>query len=142
MVDLDTKNIVDVLLYRAINQAEKRIFTFLQDGEAEAGWLTYQELDRWARAIASALQSHHRQGERALLLYPSGLDFIAAFFGCEGNRLGFFDDLVDAHGQVVDLLIIRAHADKHQLFGDRDHMPVTKLDSLFNHLLGDIDAEH
>ncbi len=75
-------NLVDLLIYRAIHQAEQRAFTFLQDGETEAGWLTYQELDRQARAIASALQSCHRQGERALLLYPSGLDFIAAFFGC------------------------------------------------------------
>ncbi len=82
MLQLKLENIVDLLLYRAINQPEQRAFTFLKDGETEADWLTYQELDRQARAIASALQSCHRQGERALLLYPSGLEFIAAFFGC------------------------------------------------------------
>ena len=38
------------------------------------------ELDQQARAIAAGLQSW--QGERALLLYPSGLEFIKAFFGC------------------------------------------------------------
>ena len=43
---------------------------------------TYAELDRRARAIAAWLQSLGLQGERALLLYPAGLDFIAAFFGC------------------------------------------------------------
>ena len=38
------------------------------------------ELDERARAVAVALD----EGEslRALLLYPPGLDFVAAFFGC------------------------------------------------------------
>ena len=34
------------------------------------------------RAIAASLQAMEMGGERALLLYPSGLDFVAAFFGC------------------------------------------------------------
>ena len=72
--------LVDLLHYRAKYQPEKKAYIFLQDGETESGSLTYGELDRKARAIASQLQSW--QGERALLLYPSGLDFITAFFGC------------------------------------------------------------
>src|SRR5262249_44908330 len=44
--------------------------------------LTYAELDRRARAIASWLQEAGARGERALLLYQPGLDYIAAFFGC------------------------------------------------------------
>jgi len=43
---------------------------------------TYAQLDQRARAIASALQDLGAAGERALLLYPAGLDYIAAFFGC------------------------------------------------------------
>src|SRR5690606_14263887 len=38
--------------------------------------------DRQARAIAARLQDLKMTGERALLLYPSGLDFVAALFGC------------------------------------------------------------
>ncbi len=34
------------------------------------------------RAIAAHLQALGMEGERALLLYPPGLDFIAGFFGC------------------------------------------------------------
>jgi acyl-CoA synthetase (AMP-forming)/AMP-acid ligase II len=52
------------------------------DGETEKGTLTYGELDRNARAIAAALRSRGLAGEQALLLYPPGLDYIAAFFGC------------------------------------------------------------
>jgi acyl-CoA synthetase (AMP-forming)/AMP-acid ligase II len=73
---------VDLLSYRAQNQSDKTAYTFLQDGETEAGRLTYKELDRLARAIAKQLQSLDATGSRALLLYPPGLEFIAAFFGC------------------------------------------------------------
>jgi phthiocerol/phenolphthiocerol synthesis type-I polyketide synthase C len=44
--------------------------------------LTYHELDIKARAIASTLQQQGAAGERVLVLCPSGLDFIAGFFGC------------------------------------------------------------
>ena len=52
------------------------------DGEREEVHLTYAQLDEKARAIAAWLQEMDAEGERALLLYPSGLDFIAAFFAC------------------------------------------------------------
>ncbi|MEW6737400.1 MAG: condensation domain-containing protein, partial [Acidobacteriota bacterium] len=67
---------------RAETQPEQLAYIFLQDGEKEERRLTYHELDRQARAIAALLQSYHARGERALLLYPPGLEFIAAFFGC------------------------------------------------------------
>jgi len=73
---------VDILRWRAAEQPDRRAYIFLADGETEGGYLTYGELDRQARAIAGWLQSHNAKGERALLLYPPGLDFIAAFFGC------------------------------------------------------------
>jgi acyl-CoA synthetase (AMP-forming)/AMP-acid ligase II len=78
----DFSTLVDLLSYRAQHQPDQTGYIFLQDGETEAGRLTYQELDRQARAIASKLQSLNATGSRALLLYPPGLEFIAAFFGC------------------------------------------------------------
>ena len=73
-------SLVGLLRYRALYQSEQLAFTFLQD-EAEASW-NYRELDRRSRAIAAQLQALGASGERALLLYPSGLDYLAAFFGC------------------------------------------------------------
>jgi amino acid adenylation domain-containing protein len=73
---------VDLLHYRAVQQPDRIAFTFLPDGETAAHRLTYQELDRSARAIAAQLQALGLSGERALLLYPPGLDYLAAFFGC------------------------------------------------------------
>jgi len=77
-----TNHFVDRLRYWAEHITDKRAFSYLVDGEDEALDLTFGELDRQARAIAAHLQSMNLQGERALLLYPPGLDFITAFFGC------------------------------------------------------------
>ncbi len=75
-------NLVELLLHRARCQPEDTAFTYLVDGENEQVHLTYRNLDRQARAIGAWLEDHDLVGERALLLYPAGLDFIAAFFGC------------------------------------------------------------
>ncbi|WP_424102164.1 AMP-binding protein [Moorena producens] len=73
-------SLVDVLGNRAQAMPNQIAYIFLENGETESQSLTYSELDAKARAIAAHLQS--MQGERALLLYPSGLEFITAFMGC------------------------------------------------------------
>ncbi|MEB3357149.1 MAG: fatty acyl-AMP ligase [Synechococcales bacterium] len=78
----DCATLVDLLQGRAKDQPDRLAYTFLQDGETETGQLTYHNLDRQARAIATQLQSLNAAGSRALLIYPPGLEFIAAFFGC------------------------------------------------------------
>ncbi|HEX8282700.1 MAG TPA: fatty acyl-AMP ligase [Pyrinomonadaceae bacterium] len=72
---------VEVLRWRALRQPERPIFTFLSDGKETEGSFDYAELDGRARAIAAALQAAGLRGERALLLYPPGLEYVAAFFG-------------------------------------------------------------
>ncbi|MGB9181613.1 MAG: amino acid adenylation domain-containing protein, partial [Pyrinomonadaceae bacterium] len=57
-------------------------YTFLVDGEAAEVCLTYRELDQQARSVAAWLQSFKATGEHVLLLYPPGLEYIIAFFGC------------------------------------------------------------
>ncbi|MEH2169755.1 MAG: amino acid adenylation domain-containing protein [Nostoc sp.] len=76
-------SLVELLHWRALLKPEQKAYSFLLDGEVEASYLTYGELDRQARSIAALLQSYGiKSGERGLLLYPPGLEFIAAFFGC------------------------------------------------------------
>lgn len=75
-----SKSLLDIAKYRGQYQPDKLAYIFLQNGETESGRLTFGDLDRQAKAIAAQLQSW--QGERALLLYHSGLEFITAFFGC------------------------------------------------------------
>ncbi|HBB30629.1 MAG TPA: AMP-dependent synthetase [Cyanobacteria bacterium UBA8803] len=78
----DFSTSVGMLRYRAIHQPDQLAFTFLPDGETEGDRLTYGEMDRLSRAVAAKLQALGLSGERALLLYPPGLDYLAAFFGC------------------------------------------------------------
>lgn len=72
----------DILSWRARHEAERTSHIFLADKEGEELRVTYAELDRRARAVAAALQGIGQRGDRVLLLYPAGLDFIAGFFGC------------------------------------------------------------
>src|SRR5262245_60799309 len=74
--------LVELLRLRAAQDPGRTAFVFLADADTVKATLTYSELDRQARAIAVLLQSRGLCGERALLLYPPGLDYIAAFFGC------------------------------------------------------------
>ena len=74
--------IVDLLQFRASKEPRRRAHTFLKDGFREQNHLTYRELEVRARAIAASLQGASSPGDRALLLYPPGLDFVEAFLGC------------------------------------------------------------
>jgi amino acid adenylation domain-containing protein len=73
---------VELLRSRADRESGRVAYNFAGDGELVEVQMTYAELDRQARAIAALLQSLGAQGERALLLYPHGPDYVAAFFGC------------------------------------------------------------
>ena len=74
--------LVDVLRNRAMEQPHQTIYNFLVDGETEEISLTYQQLEQKAKAIATYLQSVCSPQDRVLLLFPAGLDYITAFFGC------------------------------------------------------------
>ncbi|MEB3282200.1 MAG: AMP-binding protein [Lyngbya sp.] len=74
--------LVDLLNYRSEHQPNHTAYIFLEEGETESCKLTYQQLDQQAKAIAVSLQSLAQPGERALMLYPPGIEFLPAFFGC------------------------------------------------------------
>lgn len=82
LAQLELATFVDILRWRALHQPERQAYIFLSDGEQEQEVFTYQQLDVQARLIAATLQKHIAIGDRALLLYPPGLDYIAAFLGC------------------------------------------------------------
>ena len=75
-------NLVELVRHRAKFQPDHVALVYLLDGENEQIQLTYGELDRQARAIGAWLESLDLVGQKALLLYPPGLEFVAAFFGC------------------------------------------------------------
>jgi acyl-CoA synthetase (AMP-forming)/AMP-acid ligase II len=75
-------SLVHLLMARANQQPNQIAYTFLLDGEDRSISISYGELDRRARELGSLLQGLKLTGERAILMYPSGLEFIIAFLGC------------------------------------------------------------
>jgi amino acid adenylation domain-containing protein len=73
---------IDVVRERAGRLGERCAFTFLGDGENVSERLSYAAVDAKARSVAAELQERGAAGERVLLLYPPGLDFVTAFLGC------------------------------------------------------------
>lgn len=73
---------VDILQSLAAERPDTKAFGYLRDGEGDEEKLCYAELDRSARSIAATLRRLGAEGQRVLLLYPPGLEFIPAFLGC------------------------------------------------------------
>ncbi|HXO19478.1 MAG TPA: amino acid adenylation domain-containing protein, partial [Thermoanaerobaculia bacterium] len=82
VVTAGCSSFVELLRARAAAELPGSGYRFLADGEVEEESLSFAELDRRARAVAATLQRLAGTGERALLLYPPGLQFLVAFFGC------------------------------------------------------------
>lgn len=81
-MDNQPSTLNELLALRASRQPGRQAYTYLVDGDVEKVSWNYAELELRARAVAARLQQMGAGGERVLLLYPPGLDFIAAFFGC------------------------------------------------------------
>ena len=79
---LDCSTFLDVLESRAAGHPDDGAYTFLPDGEGQEQSANYRQVERRAKAIAAALQSLGAEGGRALLLYPPGLEYVAAVLGC------------------------------------------------------------
>lgn len=75
-------SLVELLQYRAENQGTQLAFSFLEDGEKKEISITYAELHERACVIASNLLTISAPGDRVLLLYHPGIEYIAAFMGC------------------------------------------------------------
>lgn len=78
----DSVTLIDALLRQQRVMPSKIAFRFLADGESESGRLTYDELFRRAATVAAGLQKRGMFGQRVMLVFDSGLDFVIALWGC------------------------------------------------------------
>ncbi|KQM47507.1 non-ribosomal peptide synthetase [Pseudomonas sp. Leaf15] len=76
------RTLVQSLQHRAAQTPDQVALRFLAESAADSVVLSYRDLDQRARTIAAALQANAALGDRAVLLFPSGPDYVAAFFGC------------------------------------------------------------
>jgi len=82
MRNIEYNTIVKVLKERALNQPDSKAYIFIADGEFKEETITYGELDKMARSKAAYLQKFVSKGDRVLMFYPTGLEFVATLYAC------------------------------------------------------------
>ena len=77
-------SLVDITMQNGVALANEPVYTFLNNGVDEQCNITFSQLDNSARIIAANLQTNYaiHKGDRVVLLFCPGLDFIEAFLGC------------------------------------------------------------
>ncbi|EAZ92699.1 AMP-binding protein [Crocosphaera chwakensis] len=76
------KTLGQVLTHWSQIQPEHKAYTMLDNNGVEESHITYGELHSQAKKIAQTLLGSGLQSRNVILLYPPGIDFIIAFFGC------------------------------------------------------------
>lgn len=76
------RSLVALLARRAADHADDRAYVFVSDRGAEEASLTFRQLHDAATAVASRLTAAAKPGDRAILVFPPGIEFMVAFFGC------------------------------------------------------------
>lgn len=75
-------SLVALLRWRAERQPSGIGYIYVADGERDARSRTWGDLDRRARAVAAWLAIHGAPGDRALMMFEEGLEYLDALFGC------------------------------------------------------------
>ncbi|MGK7248071.1 fatty acyl-AMP ligase [Acinetobacter oleivorans] len=71
-----------ILADRALTMGDNDLYHYIPPRSNVPLKLTYRQLHEQSCQIASVLKDYGLNGKNALLMYPPGLDFIKAFFGC------------------------------------------------------------
>lgn len=77
-------DLVNLLEYRSEVNRDHTVIEFLDDNGEVCGAQTFEQLANKAKTIAAFLSKELKvpEGERALLLYAPGVDYVNCFFGC------------------------------------------------------------
>lgn len=75
-------SLVTLLARRAESQPDERAYIFLGDLGVEEAVITFGRLHASAQGVARRLTAIAQPGDRAILVFPPGLEFLVAFFGC------------------------------------------------------------
>ena len=108
-------NLVDVVRSRADSQGDDTLFRFLLDGERDELPVSFDDLDRQARALAVRLQQQGSPGDRVVILMAPGPEFVVAFVACLYSGLiavpAFLPDVMNAQRSVPRLRAIAQDAE-------------------------------
>lgn len=110
------ETLLELMQSNAATIGDTLAFNFVRGSGHRNHRLTFQSLCDQSLAIAGNLQTVSAKGDRAILLYPPGLEFVTAFFGCVAagvvavpvvlparNRSNSVDAIARASGATVVL---------------------------------------
>src|SRR5215470_14341044 len=78
----EISTMVELLRFRAKETPDRTAYVFLDEDLNVVDRYSYRRLLDKADMFGGRLAEEAEKGDRVLLLFPSGLDYIAAFFGC------------------------------------------------------------
>ncbi len=76
------ENLRDILEKYASETPDKVLFYFLEDGFNEKEHITYAQMSSLAKNMAARLLTKYEKGDRLLMLFPPGIEFIVGLFTC------------------------------------------------------------
>ncbi len=76
------QSLPEILAHHAATQPDKLAVVLDTGPTAPCPELTYRGLHARSATLAGALQTRLAQGDRALLLFPAGLEFVVSYFAC------------------------------------------------------------
>src|SRR4051812_852762 len=75
-------SMAELLALRSDQAPDAPAFTYVPEREGDPVTLTFAQARQRAHAVATELTRHAAWGDRAILLFPPGLDCVIAFLGC------------------------------------------------------------
>lgn len=79
--NMPAESMIDLLERRCAESGDWPALTYRDDEGRETTW-SYRDLRRRVGVIAARLRELASPGDRVLLAYPAGMEFVAAWFGC------------------------------------------------------------
>ncbi len=75
------RDLIELIQHQSGKFQDKTAYVLLEDGSNESRRISFSELEQASCKVAAYLQNHYQKGERCILLFPSGIEFIVALLG-------------------------------------------------------------
>jgi len=80
LIPFEGHSLIELIRFRAEVQGSETAYIHLKDKKEETAEITYKEFEQRILLLAEHLASHNIKGERVILMYSAGIDYIVAFF--------------------------------------------------------------
>lgn len=127
---------IEVIKNRTLHQPDHIVFRFLEDGINETDSFTYKRLETRSKALGAELQKYGNKGDRVLLLFPPGLDYIASMFSCfysgfiavpaypprRNRKIHRLNTIIQDSGSSICIISRQVFSDIERNFADHENL--------------------